>query len=198
MTPHSSPTRADVCPHWLSGLLDNPLRRWLHDPDRLFAGLLSPGQTALDLGCGPGTFTLALAQMAGENGRVIALDLQAEMLERVRAKAERVGLLDRIRLHRCSQQALGLEPGVQADFALAFWMLHEVNDPERFLREVFALVRPGGSCLLVEPALHVSERVFQREVALAVAQGWLKAAEPAVRISRAVLLRKAREESDHA
>ena len=194
MTPHSSPTRADVCPHWLSGLLDNPLRRWLHDPDTLFAGLLEPGQTALDLGCGPGTFTLALARRAGPAGRVIAVDLQPRMLARLRAKAEKAGLQERIQLHACSPTALGLDPRARADFALAFWMVHEVPDPARFLGEVLAGLRPGGRLLLVEPLLHVSAKQFARTLELARAGGWSLEGPRAVRISRAALLRKGAKE----
>jgi ubiquinone/menaquinone biosynthesis C-methylase UbiE len=190
---HSS-LHMDVCPVWLSGLIDNPLRRWLHDPDALFSGLVSAGQTVLDLGCGPGTFTLALARLVGVGGHVVAVDLQPRMLARVRAKAARAGLLPRIRLHACSAQALGLAPSVQADFALAFWMVHEVPDPERFLGEVCAQVRPGGQFLLVEPLVHVSAQDFERTVAIAHAQGWRTVEARSVHLSRSVLLRKAGEE----
>jgi ubiquinone/menaquinone biosynthesis C-methylase UbiE len=189
----SHPT-IDVCPHWLSALIDNPLRRWLHDPETLFAGLLEPGQTALDLGCGPGTFTLALARCVGPGGRVIAVDLQPRMLARLRAKAEKAGLLERIDLHLCSSTALGLGSAVQADFALAFWMVHEVPDPERFLAEVLAGLRPGGRLLLVEPLLHVSAEQFARTLELARAGGWRLEGPRAVRISRAALLCKENKE----
>jgi SAM-dependent methyltransferase len=79
----------DDCPYWLAWALDNPLRRWLHNPQKILEGLVQPGQTVLDLGCGPGYFSLALARMVGANGRVVAVDLQPEMLEFVRRRAER-------------------------------------------------------------------------------------------------------------
>jgi ubiquinone/menaquinone biosynthesis C-methylase UbiE len=183
-------TQHDLCPVWLAGWIDNPLRWLLHNPEVLFTGLVAPGQTALDLGCGPGTFTLSLARAVGPGGRVVAVDLQPAMLARVRAKAQGSDLLPRIRLHACSAQSLDLAPPLAADFALAFWMLHEVPDPERFLREVYAQVRPGGRFLLVEPKLHVSAQKFKSEVAVALAQGWQVEAERSIRISRAVLLVK--------
>jgi ubiquinone/menaquinone biosynthesis C-methylase UbiE len=184
----------DVCPHWLSGLIDNPLRRLLHSPDALFAGLVNTGDTVLDLGCGPGTFTLDLARRVGPDGHVIAVDLQPLMLDRLRKKAERGGLLPRIRLHPCSAQSLKLEPDMLADFALAFWMVHEVPDPERFLRQVYEAVRPDGCLLLVEPEMHVSAQNFAHTVALANDQGWRTADARKVRISRAVLLQRAAKE----
>ena len=58
--------------------MDNPIRRIIHSPDKILGGYIEPGQTVLDLGCGSGTFTIAMARMVGEAGRVIAVDLQDE------------------------------------------------------------------------------------------------------------------------
>ena len=51
--------------------------------------VVSSGDTVIDLGCGGGFFTAALAKMVGENGRVIAMDLQEEMLSITRDFVER-------------------------------------------------------------------------------------------------------------
>ena len=113
---------------------------------------------AIDLGCGPGFFTLPLAELVGQTGSVIAVDVQQEMLDRVRARTETAGLLSRIRFHHS-----GLEgPGVlgPADFALAFWMLHEVPEKPTFLRQVHDSLKEGGTFLLVEPSGHVSKARF--------------------------------------
>jgi ubiquinone/menaquinone biosynthesis C-methylase UbiE len=185
--PHSNP---DLCPHYLSILIDTPFRRWLHNADVIFTGLVQPGQTVLDLGCGPGTFTLALARLVGETGHVIAVDLQLRMLDRLRVKAEHEGLVGRIEMRLCTTNSLELSTAALADFALAFWMLHEVPDADRFLREVWAQARPGGSFLLVEPVIHVSARIFQQEIEAALAVGWRVVKTRSVRISRSVLLEK--------
>jgi 2-polyprenyl-3-methyl-5-hydroxy-6-metoxy-1,4-benzoquinol methylase len=65
-----------VCPWWFAYTFDNPLRRLIHPPVRIFEGLVQEGQTAVDIGCGMGYFTLGLARMVGQNGQVIAVDLQ--------------------------------------------------------------------------------------------------------------------------
>ena len=70
-----------VCPSWLAFVLNNPLRKLLQNPEKILKGLVQEGQTAVDLGCGPGFFTLPLARMVGESGRVIAVDLQSKMLD---------------------------------------------------------------------------------------------------------------------
>jgi len=73
-------TRAAVCPWWLLPTFDNPLRRLIQNPQRILEGLVQVGQRAADLGCGMGYFSLPMARLAGETGRVYAVDLQPEML----------------------------------------------------------------------------------------------------------------------
>jgi ubiquinone/menaquinone biosynthesis C-methylase UbiE len=184
-SPHA---HADACPYWLAWTLDNPLRRWLHNPQKIFAGLVQPGQTALDLGCGPGYFTLPLARLVGENGRVAAVDLQAKMLEFVRQRAERQGLLPRLILHQAEAGQIKMD--LKVDFALAFWMVHEVPDKAAFFAQVYRLLRPGGLFLIIEPALHVVSRDYQKSVALALAAGFVALSEPRIRISQATVFQK--------
>jgi ubiquinone/menaquinone biosynthesis C-methylase UbiE len=178
----------DVCPFWLADFLDNPFRRLSQKPEKIFLGLVHSGQTVADLGCGPGYFTLGLARIVGENGRVIAVDLQEKMLERVASKAERAGLLPRITLHHCAPDRIGLSQPV--DFALAFWMLHEVPDPDSFLKEVQVMLKPGGKFLLVEPVVHVTQAKFTSTVEKACATGLIAIEEPKISISRAMLFQR--------
>jgi ubiquinone/menaquinone biosynthesis C-methylase UbiE len=175
----------NVCPWWLCPTFDNPLRRLIHNPDRILARLVQPGQTALDLGCGMGYFSIPLARLVGPEGKVICVDRQEQMLAGVRRRAERAGLADRIRLHRAGTDGLGLTE--TADFALAFWMLHEVPDQAAFLAEVRACLRPGGRLLVAEPRIHVGSAAFARSVEAARGTGLAPIARPAVALSRAAL-----------
>ncbi len=168
-----------------AGWLATPPRRLLHDPRRILAGLAAPGETVIDLGCGPGFFTLPLAEMVGPGGRVVAVDLQPAMLERLRLRAEKAGLAGRITLHRCAADGIGELP--LADAALAFYMVHEVPDVVRFLGEVGGALRSGGRFLLVEPRGHVSAEAFAATVSLAEAAGLRVVATPRVRLSRTTL-----------
>jgi len=175
----------DIChvahAHWLN----NPLRRLLHKPEKIFEGLVSEGQTAIDLGCGPGYFSLGLARIVGQSGRVIAVDLQPEMLEMVKRNAAKVGLQSRIETHACATDTLGLD--MKADFVLAFWMAHEVKDQPTFFRQVVPLLKPDAKFLLVEPKMHVNARKFQKTLEIAQAEGLKPIGEMKVRISRAVV-----------
>jgi len=179
----------DVCSANHAGWLSTPLRRLLHNPDRILRGLLQAGDTAVDFGCGPGFFTLPMAKMVGPGGRVVAVDLQAEMLERLKVRAERAGLAARIRLHQCAADTIGeVEP---ADFALAFFMVHEVPDAEHFLREAHGALKEGGRLLLVEPKGHVSAEAYRRTEDVAGGLGLKPLCRPRVRGSRATLFERA-------
>jgi ubiquinone/menaquinone biosynthesis C-methylase UbiE len=85
-----------VCPWWLAYTFDNPLRRLIHRTAAMFHGLVEEGMTVLDIGCGMGYFSIALAKIVGPRGLVIAVDLQPQMLNILRKRAEKAGMVDRI------------------------------------------------------------------------------------------------------
>jgi ubiquinone/menaquinone biosynthesis C-methylase UbiE len=178
-----------ACVPWWGGyLIDNRLRRLIHDPAKIVGPYIKPGMTVMDVGCGMGMLTIAMAQMVGDQGRVIALDLQQEMLDVVRERAERAGVADRIQLHKCEPDRLGVE--AQADFALAFMMIHEVPDQRRLLSEIHSCLKPGGKLLMAEPKIHVPGRAFEKTVATAEEVGFRRVEQPSVRWCRAVALEK--------
>ena len=174
-----------VCPWWLIPTFDNPLRRLVQDPQRILAGLVQPGQIAADIGCGMGYFTIPLARMVGEQGRVYAVDLQAEMLAGLRRRAAKAGVLERIVLHKTPPDRLELPQ--QVDFALTFWMVHETSDRVAFLRQVYALLNPGGKLLLVEPIIHVTGSAFNQTLKDTQSVGFSLLQPVSVRLSRAAL-----------
>jgi len=187
MSEHDTATHVHpICPVWLAGMLESPLRKALHKPEKLLAGLVEPSMKTLDIGCGLGYFSLGMARLVGPQGRVIAADVQEDMLARVRAHAEKEGLLERINLHHCSPTRIGLVETV--DFALAFWMVHEVPDRQVFLGEVYHLLKPDGRLLVVEPKMHVNKINFEETLKVAAAAGFTTLGERKVAISRAMLL----------
>lgn len=148
-----------VCSHKFAFFLDNWIRRWIQKPRKLLGEYISPGDTVMDVGCGPGFFTIDMAKLAGPSGRVIAADIQAPMLDRVRRKAARHGVVERISYHLCDANGIGLTASV--DFILAYYMVHETPSAQSFLREAATLLNPQGQLLVVEPKFHVSAKGFQ-------------------------------------
>lgn len=180
--------RNRVCPVERAGSLDNCLRRWLQNPRKILGPYVAPDMTVLDVGCGPGFFTLALARLVGPAGRVIAVDLQEGMLDIVRRKIAGTDLEGRIALQRCAADRLNVAEKV--DFALAFYIVHEVPDPAVFFRDLAARLRPGGQCLVVEPAFHVPRTAFARSLQTARAAGFEIMAGPRQFLNRTAVLKR--------
>jgi ubiquinone/menaquinone biosynthesis C-methylase UbiE len=181
-------TGKHVCPWWLAYGFDNAIRRMIHRPEHLMGAYVRPGMTVLDIGCGMGHFSIGMARMVGDKGKVIAVDLQPQMLKRVSDRARRQGLSGRIELHRCEANALHLS--VSVDFILTFWMAHEVDRLPTFMQELHALLNDGGHYFLAEPLLHVSAKRFRDICDAAAKAGFAAGRAPAVRFSRAVVFGK--------
>jgi ubiquinone/menaquinone biosynthesis C-methylase UbiE len=115
----------------------------------------------IDLGCGPGFFSIEMAKIVGSEGRVFAVDLQKQMLKKLEQKAAKENLNKQIALHNCSQKKIGLKNDIKADFILAFYMVHETPDHKIFLTEVKTMLKKEGRFLIVEPRFHVNKQHFQ-------------------------------------
>jgi ubiquinone/menaquinone biosynthesis C-methylase UbiE len=178
-----------VCPWWFAYSFDNPLRWLVHNPEKMLQEFIKEGSTVVDIGCGMGYFSIGMAKLVGAKGRVIAVDLQEKMLERVRHRAQQKGLLSRITLHKCSADKLGVNE--QADFALGFWMVHEVRNKDAFFNEIVTFLKPGARFLLVEPRMHVTETYFRKITDIAIKAGLKQCYEEKIGLSRALIFLKA-------
>ncbi len=178
-----------------AGHLDSRLRRFIYRPDRLAERYVKPGDRVLDFGCGPGFFTREFAKRTGDSGRVIAVDLQAEMLRLLQERLQPEGLMPRIRTHRCAEDSIGLSPECNGkiDVAFAIFVVHEVPDPGRLFREIAALLVPGGHLFYTEPPLIVSGKEFRYNLALAEGAGLRVAETRSFFLNRAALLMKNKE-----
>ena len=177
-----------ICPVERSGGLDNSLRKLIQNPQKILSPYISEGMTVLDLGCGPGYFSIEIAKLVGNSGKVIAADLQEGMLEKVNKKINGTELEKRIRLHKCESNRTGV--GEKVDFVLCFYMIHEVPDQGALFDELKSVLKPNGKILIIEPKFHVSKEAFNEMINLIRKTGLDIIECPKVFYSRTVVLTK--------
>ena len=180
-----------VCPWWLGYLLVIPLRRWMHNPEAIIGPFVSEGMIVLEPGPGMGFFTLELARRVGAKGRVIAIDVQPQMVQGLARRAAKARLAERIDARLPKAGRLGIEEYAgKVDFALAFAMVHEVPDPAALFADIQAALKPGARLLFAEPAGHVSTEAFAASLEQAAAKGLIVQSRPQIRRSHAAVLLK--------
>ena len=177
-----------VCPWWLAYTFDNRLRSLFHSPENLLSPYVRPGMTVMDAGCGMGIFSIGMARLVGDDGLVISVDIQKEMLEVLERRAAKAGVEHRIRTFLCEPERIGDHKDVH--FALAFWMVHEVQRPNEFFEQVYSCLSNESLFLLAEPRGHVSPKFFKNLIEGVQKAGFKLCAQPFVRFSRAALFSK--------
>lgn len=119
------------------------------DCEKMLAALkVKAGQQVCDLGCGNGFYTLPLAEMVGEDGRVYAVDIQQEMLHLLDERAQAAG-------RKNIEPILGspIDPRLpegKLDLILLVDVYHELSHPEHMLQAMRRALRPKGRLVLVE------------------------------------------------
>jgi ubiquinone/menaquinone biosynthesis C-methylase UbiE len=182
---------AHVCPWWLGYLLASPLRKLLQDPDAILTPVVEPGMSVLEIGPGMGFFSLPLARRVGAQGRVVCLDIQPKMLERLGRRAEKAGLRGRIETRLCPPHSFGLaEHGASFDFALLFAVLHEMPDQDAVWKQLHDALKPTGKVLFAEPRGHVDARRFEASLSQATSQGFATDKRLTITRSHAAVLRR--------
>jgi len=175
-----------ICPVEKAGGLDNPIRRILQNPQRILKPYIQEGMTVLDLGCGPGFFSIEIAKLLNNTGKVIAADLQEGMLDKVKHKIKRTELEQRISFHKCIKDSINLTEKV--DFVLAFYMIHEVPDQDKLFKELKSILKPNGQIFIIEPKFHVSKKSFDSMIDRIKDIGMKIKDRPKVFFSRTIVL----------
>lgn len=120
-------------------------RRGYQNPLRISRAIgVRKGMTVVDMGCGPGFFTLPLARLVGPKGLVYAVESNPTMLRHLRDNIRRTGADTKtIKIMRTDVSKTKI-PTASADVVLLARILHDVEDKKAFLREVRRVCKPGG------------------------------------------------------
>ncbi len=128
--------------------MDNPLSKINRSASIIQQADIQPGMTVLDAGCGPGRVTIPLAKKVGPQGKVVALDLQAEMLRKVETKAQATNLGNITFLQAdLSTEKLGSN---RFDHAVLVSVLGEIPNQKAALEVLYTALKPGASLTITE------------------------------------------------
>jgi ubiquinone/menaquinone biosynthesis C-methylase UbiE len=117
-------------------------RRW-QNPDSILAEIgLRPGLTFVDVGCGDGFFALPAARIVGKEGRVYALDFDAESISSLEEKASR-GNLKNVET-RIGNAEDNVFCESCADIVFFGIVLHDFYDPAKVLKNASKMIKPSG------------------------------------------------------
>lgn len=132
-------------PVWI---LDNFIRRLTDDPYR-YCSYVTKGQMVADLGCGPGYYTLPLAESVGPEGKVYAVDMNEKAIRAVEKKASKRGYHN-IEAHATSASELSFISDESVDFVLAAALLCSVAPKyhEAIVDEMKRILKPSGKAYL--------------------------------------------------
>ena len=130
--------------------LEDPERlKWL-PPEEVIARIgLVPGMTIADVGTGTGYFALPFAKAVGSEGKVLAVDFQKEMLEKLRHKLSGSGPQQNVVFVE-GEAARTTLPGNSCDLVFMANLWHELDDDAGVLSEVKRLIRPGGRFAILD------------------------------------------------
>ncbi len=109
---------------------------------------LKPGMVVADIGAGSGVISVLMAEKIGAKGRVLAVDVQQEMLDAMKAKCKRLGVTN-IKPVLGKVKSPGLDPKC-ADLAIMVDVYHEFSHPFEMMREIAKSMKPGGRVVFVE------------------------------------------------
>lgn len=130
--------------------LDRPERELQEATEKALDALgITKGSTVADVGAGSGYFTIRLAARVGPTGRVFANDIQPEMLKLLSGRLAEQGITNvSVVLGTADDPKL---PPSTFDLVLMVDVYHELSEPQKMLRHLYAALKPGGRLVLIEP-----------------------------------------------
>lgn len=152
-------------PEFLANIIDNPLRRKIQPPSEMpIRHSIEPGMTVLEVGPGNGRYTIETARRVGNTGKVIAIDIEPKMIERVGQRAQAEGITN-LEAKVANVHNLPFEKGT-FDAICMIAVISEIPQPERALNEFYRVLKPSGilafSELLTDPDYPLARTLIRK------------------------------------
>jgi ubiquinone/menaquinone biosynthesis C-methylase UbiE len=167
---------AHVMGYQAAGWLERKEREKEEEPAKLLKALdLKPGMVVADVGAGSGYHVFRMAPLVGETGKILAVDIQQEMLNIVETKAKRMKVSN-IETVKAKETDPNLKPGT-VDLILMVDVYHEFSHPYEVTKSLVESLKPGGRLVFVEFRLEdpkvpiklvhkMSDRQVQKEMSV--------------------------------
>lgn len=158
-------------PHQLANLIDNPLRRKIQPPGVMpMRHGIEPGMKVLEVGPGNGTYTVEIASWVGDDGGVVAIDIEPAAIERMEARAQAEGL-DNIEARIADVICLPFEDAT-FDAVTMMSVIGELPSPKLALMEFHRVLKPAGVIAFSELLLDPDYPLVRTITALATEAGF--------------------------
>jgi ubiquinone/menaquinone biosynthesis C-methylase UbiE len=152
-------------PEFLASVIDNPLRRRFQPPDETaIRHGIEPGMTVLEVGPGNGRYTLAAARRVGEKGKLVTIDIEPKMIERV----ERLALVENVKNIEARVADVYHLPFDDGTFDVIYMItvIGEIPDPDKAMKEFYRVLSAMGSLvfseLLPDPDYPLAETLIRK------------------------------------
>jgi ubiquinone/menaquinone biosynthesis C-methylase UbiE len=180
-----------ICPWWLGYLLASPIRRLFENPEKIVEPYIKLGMTVLEVGPGMGFFTLPMARLVGEKGKIVCVDIQDKMLKGLNRRAKRAGLAERIITRLASADSLNISDFAgRVDSVILIAVVHEVPDQKKLFEDIHKSMKKDALILISEPKGHVTPESFAQMLDITKSLGFGEASRPVIKGSISVVLKK--------
>jgi ubiquinone/menaquinone biosynthesis C-methylase UbiE len=142
-------------PLFVASFLDSRLRKTMQPPHKIVERSgIQEAMTVMELGCGPGTYTLDIARAVGDGGRIYAVDIQRAMIDKLEKKLQKPENRDVQNVIPKVANAYELPlPEECLDSVVVICALQEIPDRQRALGELYRVLRPRGVLAVTEWAV---------------------------------------------
>jgi ubiquinone/menaquinone biosynthesis C-methylase UbiE len=170
----------------------SPLRKLQQNPQKILSPFISEGMNILEIGPAMGFFSIPMAKMTGNKGRVYCIDIQDNMLKKLYQRARKAGVDHIIETRLATADSMNINNLINTiDFTLLAYVVHEVPDQNKLFSCISEVMKKNSNLLFIEPKGHVNTIEWEKSIAIAINQGFQISQKTKVTGSRAILLYKA-------
>lgn len=147
--------------------LDHSLRKLIQNPEKILKKLIKKEDIVLDFGSGSGFFSIPAAKISK---KLIAADIQEDMLDYIKAKIKNNPIKNKITLVKCSKDSINIREKV--DFVIMSFIFHEIKNKSEIIKQIRDVMKDNAKLYFSEPWFEVSSKEFNEELQIIKSKGF--------------------------